>query len=83
VRRKPTPGHKQLFNALQSPPQPAGLRNRDNAAFSPLKKLATLVIFNHAIGVNGEKEASYPVTGRKGKVGASFGLDSKNVGWCG
>ena len=49
-----------------SPPQPAGLRNWDVAAFSPLKKLAALVIFNHAISVTGEKEASYPVTGGKG-----------------
>jgi hypothetical protein len=42
---------------------PAGrLRNRNAAAFSPLKKYAAH-FFNHAVGATGEKEAANPVTG--------------------
>jgi len=48
-----------------------------------LKKRATLVIFNTAVSGTGEKEASNPVTGGKGKVGASPGLDGKVIGWPG
>jgi hypothetical protein len=44
-------------------PPAGGLRNRNAAAFCPLKKYATH-FFNSAFGGTGQKEAAYPVTGK-------------------
>jgi hypothetical protein len=49
------------LNSLFSPPQPAGLRNWNAPAFSPLKKYAAHFFNSDCVGT-GEKEASYPVT---------------------
>jgi hypothetical protein len=46
---------------LISPLQPAGLRNWNVAAFSPLKKYAAHFFNSDCVGT-GEKEAVYPVT---------------------
>jgi hypothetical protein len=45
------------------PPQPAGLRNRDAAAFASLKKFAALIVFNPDFVPTEPKDAANPVTG--------------------
>ncbi|MEO6723056.1 MAG: hypothetical protein ABIN67_22010 [Ferruginibacter sp.] len=52
-----------LFNLLVSPPQPAGLRNRNAAAFASLKK--SLRSFFNPPRRTEPKEAANPVTGER------------------
>ena len=50
------------IRSIQFASSAGGLRNRNAAAFSPLKKFAAH-FFNPAFGVTGENEAANPVTG--------------------
>jgi hypothetical protein len=57
-----------LLKLLLSPPQPAGLRNCNAAAFAFFKKLSAIANFlNPAVGVTKPKDAAYAVTGINSK----------------
>ena len=59
--------HTHFSNSSHSPPQPAGLRTCDGAAFASFEKYAAH-FSNHAFGMTEPKEAPYPGTCENAKT---------------